>query len=167
MGSEPLESSDCVEFGVVLICTSPRFRRSDCGARASEMEGRAWICMDDETKAPADGRGFRAGLSVGWMGGATDSPRIGSAGQPAKGSILVVARLPPPLTTGSVRITTLPQARIAGHSSARGMPHGARVISPACDFAPHKIRTRTSVPFTIRLGGPRSCLGPPGASHAG
>src|SRR5258708_38254073 len=39
--------SDCVGFGVVLICTSPRFRGSDCGARASEREGRAefaWMC---------------------------------------------------------------------------------------------------------------------------
>src|SRR5258708_2480365 len=33
---------------------------------------------DEETKAPACGRGFRAASSVGWMGGATDGPRIGS-----------------------------------------------------------------------------------------
>ena len=43
--------------------------------------------------------GFRAGSSVGWMGGATDGPRIGSSEQLAKGSIRQsrdsLRRLPP------------------------------------------------------------------------
>src|SRR5258706_5613220 len=38
-------------------------------------------------RKPQHGRGFRAGSSVGWMGGATDGPRIGSSEQLAKGSI--------------------------------------------------------------------------------
>src|SRR5882762_11765259 len=58
MGSELLESSDCVGPGMVLICTSSPFRESDWGALASEMEGRAWICMGDKTKAPARRPGF-------------------------------------------------------------------------------------------------------------
>ena len=86
---------------------------------------------DHETKAPACGQGFRAASSVGWMGGATDGPRIGSTEQLAKGSISV-ARQPPPVTTGSVRIATLLQTRIAGHFSAYGMPNDTGVIFSAC-----------------------------------
>src|SRR5258708_32342061 len=57
-GSERLESSDCVGPGMGLICTSSPFRESDWGALAYEMGGRAWICIDDETKAPARRHGF-------------------------------------------------------------------------------------------------------------
>src|SRR5258707_7485737 len=53
---------------------------------------------------------------------------------PLAGSIdeIDALNLPPVLTTGSVRIATLPQPRIAGHFSAYGMPNGTGVILSAC-----------------------------------
>ncbi len=69
---------------------------------------------DHETKAPACGQGFRAASSVGWMGGATDGPRIGSTEQLAKGSIWRSRdshrRLPPEVS---------------------GLQHFYRLVSPA------------------------------------
>jgi len=44
---------------------------------------------DDETKAPACGRGFRAASSVGWMGGARSLPALPVASE-AKGRVQIV-----------------------------------------------------------------------------
>jgi len=62
--------------------------RRPCIRKAGRWRG-------DETKAPVDGRGFRAGSSDGWMGGVTGGPQISSTERPAKGSIRAIARWPP------------------------------------------------------------------------
>ncbi len=113
---------------------------------------------DHETKAPACGQGFRAASSVGWMGGATDGPRIGSTEQLAKGSIWRSRdshrRLPPEVS---------------------GLQHFYRLVSPAtfppteCLMTPvsyspravlraSDVRTRPRSPSRCLLGGLGSCF---------
>src|SRR5258706_1578938 len=107
----------------------------------------------------ARGRGFRAASSVGWMGGATDGPRIGSTEQLAKGSIWRSRnshrRLPPEVS---------------------GLQHFYRLVSPAtfppteCLMTPvsyspravlraSDVRTRPQSPSRCLLGGLGSGFG--------
>jgi len=114
----------------------------------------------NETNAPVDGQGFRAGSSVRVDGGVTDSPRISSTEHPAKGSIRAIARWPPLSAAYGMRdhlaLCFLRAVRRGDHGRPRprSHSHGPRATFPVMiGFPPlHLEGCRARTTDVTRLG---------------